>query len=415
MSKRRIVVTGMGMVSPIGNTVKTSWESLLEGKSGIRLIDAFDTTDFTTKIAGNVRNFDPTEYLSAKEARKFDEFIQYGVAAGVQAIKDSGLESDENLNRDRIGVLIGSGIGGLNFIESNHSQLLKSGPRRISPFFIPGTIINLVAGQLSIMYGYKGPSISAVSACTTSAHNIGLAMRLIAYGDADVIIAGGAECACTPLGLGGFAAMRALSTRNEEPEKASRPWDKDRDGFILGDGAGVLVLEELNHAKKRGAQIYAELSGFGMSSDAYHMTRPIEGGFGAAASMTYALKDANLNPDTVNYINAHGTSTPAGDAEEISAIKLALGDAANKVLVSSSKSMTGHLLGAAGAIEAIFSILAIKHNVAPPTINLDNPDEGCDLDLVPHHAKEAPINVAMSNSFGFGGTNGTLIFKRFNE
>lgn len=415
MSRRRIVVTGMGMVTPIGNTVKTAWESLIQGKSGIRLIESFDTSDFTTKIAGNIRNFDPTQYLSAKEARKFDEFIQYGVAAATQAIEDSGLQKDESLNKDRVGILVGSGIGGLNFIESNHSQLIKSGPRRISPFFIPGTIINLVAGQISIMYGYKGPSFSAVSACTTAAHNIGTGMRLIAYGDADVIIAGGAECACTPLGLGGFAAMRALSTRNDEPEKASRPWDKDRDGFVLGDGAGILVLEELNHAKKRGAQIYAELAGFGMSTDAFHITRPIEGGAGAAASMMHALKDAELNPDTVNYINAHGTSTPAGDTEEVSAVKTALGmDAAKRVMMSSSKSMTGHLLGAAGAIEAIFSILAIQNNIAPPTINLDNPDEGCDLDLVPHRAKEAPINVAMSNSFGFGGTNGTLIFKRFN-
>lgn len=412
MSKRRIVVTGLGIVSPVGSQVETAWKHLLAGKSGIQLIQAFDTSDFTTKFAGYVKDFDVAQYMSPKEARKSDAFVQYGVAAAMQAVKHAGLDSYEALDKDRTGVSIGSGIGGIGTIEANHRQLIQAGPRRVSPFFIPGSIINIAAGYVSIAYGYRGPNIATATACTTAAHSIGLAARCISYGDADVMIAGGAECAGTPLGIAGFAAARTLSTRNDAPERASRPWDRDRDGFVLGDGAGVLVLEEYEHAKKRGAPILAELVGFGMSGDAFHITRPSEGGVGAALAMKNALKDAGLKPEQVHYINAHATSTLVGDEEEAAAIKSVLGDAAKKVAISSTKSMTGHLLGAAGAIEAIFTILAIRDQIAPPTINLENPDEGLDLDFVPNVAKKMLIDVAVSNSFGFGGTNGTLVFKR---
>jgi len=412
VSKRRVVVTGLGIVSPIGSKVEEAWKALLAGTSGIRLIQGFDTSEFSTRFAGQVIDFDVTQYLSSKEARKCDTFIQYGVAAACDAVVSSGLDKFEYLDKDRVGVAIGSGIGGIGTIEANHRSLLESGPRRISPFFIPASIINMASGHVSIIYNFRGPNLAFATACTTGTHSIGLAARCIAYGDADVMVAGGAEHASTPLGLGGFAAVRALSTFNEAPEKASRPWDKARDGFVLGDGAGALVLEEYEHAKRRGAPILAELIGFGMSGDAFHITRPSEGGTGAAAAMQNALRDAGLNPSSVDYINAHATSTPAGDVEETLAIKLALGEAAYKVAMSSTKSMTGHLLGAAGAIEAIFTILAIRDQVAPPTINLDNPDEGCDLDYVPNVARKMPIEVALSNSFGFGGTNGTLVFKK---
>jgi len=414
VSKRRVVVTGLGIISPLGNTIELAWETALAGKSGIRLINSFDTSDFTTKFAGQIVGFDVTEHMSIKEARKCDTFIQYGIAAASEAVKNSGIEAYSDLNRDRVGVSIGSGIGGIGSIETNHSTLLNSGPRRVSPFFIPASIINMISGHVSIQYGYRGPNIALATACTTGTHSIGLAARLIAYGDADAMIVGGAECASTPLGVAGFAASRALSTRNDAPELASRPWDKDRDGFVLGDGAGVLVIEEYEHAKRRGAHIVAELIGVGMSGDAFHITRPAEGGVGAANAMIAALKDAGINASEVNYINAHGTSTPAGDAEEVMAIKLALGEtAAKQVAVSSTKSMTGHLLGAAGAVEAIFTVLAIRDQVAPPTINLVHPDIGCDLDFVPHVAKKMPIQIAVSNSFAFGGTNGTLVFKKF--
>lgn len=412
MSKRRVVVTGLGIISPIGNQVELAWKALLAGKSGIQLIRDFDTSEFSTKFAGLISDFDATKYMSAKDARKSDLFVQYGVAAAVQAVRNAGLDLYDGLDKDRTGVSIGSGIGGIGTIEANHKQLMQSGPRRVSPFFIPGSIINIAAGYVSIAFGYRGPNLAMATACTTATHSIGLAARCISYGDADVMIAGGAECAGTPLGLAGFASVRALSTRNDDPERASRPWDKDRDGFVLGDGAGALVLEEYEHAKKRGAVILAELVGFGMSGDAFHITRPAEGGVGAALSMKNALNDAKMNPEDIQYINAHATSTPAGDEEETAAIKLEFGPAAKQVAVSSTKSMTGHLLGAAGAIEAIFTILAIRDQVAPPTINLDNPDEGCDLDYVPNVAKKMRIDVAMSNSFGFGGTNGTLIFKK---
>ena len=412
MSKKRIVVTGLGIVSPIGNKIEQAWQALLAGTSGIRLIQGFDTSEFSTRFAGQVLDFDVTQYLSPKEARKCDTFVQYGVAAACDAVVDSGLDKFEGLNKDRVGVAMGSGIGGIGTIESNHRLLMESGPRRISPFFIPASIINMASGHVSILYNFRGPNLAFATACTTGTHSIGLAARCIAYGDADVMVAGGAEYASTPLGLGGFAAVRALSTFNEAPDKASRPWDKARDGFVLGDGAGALVLEEYEHAKRRGAPILAELVGFGMSGDAFHITRPSEGGAGAAAAMQNALRDAGLSATSVDYINAHATSTPAGDVEETLAIKLALGESAYKVAVSSTKSMTGHLLGAAGAIEAIFTVLAIRDQVAPPTINLDNPDEGCDLDYIPNVARKMSIEVALSNSFGFGGTNGTLVFKK---
>lgn len=411
MSKQRVVVTGMGMVTPLGLNVETTWQALLAGKSGVSLIEHFDASDISCQICSHVKDFDPLLFMPEKEARKKDTFVQYGIAAAIEAIQDSGLAVTTE-NAHRVGLAIGSGIGGLPMIEKYHGVLLENGPRRISPFFIPGAIINMIAGNLSIMYGMQGPNIAVVSACTTGTHNIGLAARMIAYGDADVMVAGGAEMATTRLGVGGFAAMRALSTRNDEPTKASRPWDKDRDGFILGAGAGVLILENYEVAKKRGAKIYAELVGFGMSADASHITTPHPEGLGAANAMRNALADANMNPEEVDYINAHGTSTPAGDELEVLAIKHCFGDHAYKLAVSSTKSMLGHLLGAAGSVEAIISILSMLHNVAPPTINLDHPSEGCDLNFVPHVAQQMAINAVLSNSFGFGGTNGTLLFRK---
>lgn len=411
MPRRRVVVTGLGLVTPLGNNVKDSWDGILAGKSGIAPLEHFDTSGFSTQFGGSIKGFDISEYMSVKDARKMDTFIQYGMAAAIQAVGDSGLECTEE-NAGRIGVAMGSGIGGLPMIETNHNVLKEKGPRRISPFFVPGSIINMISGNLAIRFGFQGPNIAITTACTTGTHNIGYSARTIAYGDADVMIAGGAEMATTPLGLGGFAAARALSTRNDSPETASRPWDADRDGFVLSDGAGVLVLEEYEHAKARGATIYAELTGFGMSDDAYHMTSPPEDGRGAAASMANAVKDAGLNPEQLDYINAHGTSTPAGDVAESRAVEKVMGDAANSVAVSSTKSMIGHLLGAAGAVEAVFSVLAIRDQVAPPTINLENPAEGCNLDYVPHTARDMKIDHALSNSFGFGGTNGTLLFSR---
>lgn len=414
MSKQRVVVTGLGLVTPLGLNVEDSWNAMLAGKSSISLIDHFDASDVSCKICSRVKNFDPLLYMSEKEARKVDAFVQFGIGAAVQAIQDSGITVTEE-NSHRIGLAIGSGIGGLPFIEKYHSILLESGPRRISPFFIPGALINMIAGNLAITYKMRGPNIAVVSACTTGTHNIGLAARTIAYGDADVMVAGGSEMASTKLGISGFAAMRALSTRNHEPEKASRPWDKDRDGFVLGDGAGVIVLESYEHAKRRGAKIYAELSGFGMSDDASHITTPHPEGLGASLAMNNALNDAKVNPHDVDYINAHGTSTPLGDELEVMGIKRTFGDHAYQLAVSSTKSMIGHLLGAAGAVEAIFCILAIRDQVAPPTINLDHPSEGCDLNFVPHQAQKRRIDIAISNSFGFGGTNGTLLFRRFAE
>ncbi len=413
MNKRRVVVTGLGMVSPLGLSVDSTWQAVLAGKSGVTVIDHFDASDLSCRICSRIRNFDPLPYMSDKDARKRDFFVQYGIAAAVQAIQDSALEVTES-NAHRIGVAIGSGIGGLPVIERSHSILLESGPRKISPFFIPAAIINMIAGNISIMYGMRGPNLALVTACTTGTHNIGLAARTIVYGDADVMVAGGAEMATTKLGISGFAAMRALSTRNDAPEKASRPWDKERDGFILGDGAGVVVLESYEHAKKRGAKIYAELVGFGMSADASHITAPHPEGLGAAMAMDNALMDAGMKPTEVDYINAHGTSTMA-DSLEVVAIKRSFGKHAYKLAVSSTKSMTGHLLGAAGSVEAIFCILAIRDQIAPPTINLDNPDEGCDLNFVPHRAQKMRIDAALSNSFGFGGTNGTLLFRQFTE
>ena len=412
MSRRRVVVTGMGMVSPLGNDVASTWAGILNGRSGIATIEHMDVSAFATRFGGSVKGFDVEQYLSAKEARKLDMFIQYGLAASFQAVTDAGLEVTD-ANRERIGIAIGSGIGGLTNIENNCKALAEQGPRRISPFFVPGSIINMVSGLLSIHLGLQGPNYSVATACTTGTHSIGMAARNIAYGEADLMIAGGSEMASCGLGIGGFAAARAMSTRNEDPVKASRPWDKDRDGFVLGDGAGILVLEELEHAKARGANILAELVGFGMSGDAFHMTAPPEDGSGARRCISNALKDAQLAPESIQYINAHGTSTPAGDVAEARAIKAVFEDHAYKLAVSSTKSMTGHLLGAAGAVEAIFSVLALRDQVAPPTINLDEPGEGCDLDFVPHTAREMPIEAVLSNSFGFGGTNGSLIFRRF--
>lgn len=411
MSRRRVVVTGLGIVCPVGNTVGEAWSAILAGKSGIGRITRFDASPLSSQIAGEVKNFDAGVYLTPKEARRMDRFIHLGMAAGIQAIKDSGLEIT-SANAERIGVNIGSGIGGLPMIEDTHNEVLKASPRKISPFFIPGTIINMIAGNLSIMYGLKGPNLAMVTACTTSAHCIGEAGRLIEYGDCDVMVAGGAEATITLLAVGGFAAARALSTRNDDPVTASRPWDKGRDGFVLGEGAGVLVVEELEHARRRGAKIYAELAGFGMSGDAYHMTAPQEDGEGAARCMSNALRNAGLNTEDIDYINAHGTSTPLGDLAETMAVKRCFGEHARKLAVSSTKSMTGHLLGAAGGVEAIFSVLAIHEQVAPPTANLHDPDPACDLDYVPNTARRLPIRAALSNSFGFGGTNGTLIFKR---
>jgi len=400
------------MLSPLGTDVPSSWEGILAGRSGIAPIEHMDLSAYSTRFGGSVRNFNVEEYLSAKEARKIDLFIQYGLAASFQAVRDSGLEVTD-ANRERIGVAMGSGIGGLTNIENNCKSLIEQGPRRISPFFVPGSIINMVSGFLSIHLGIQGPNYAIATACTTGTHCIGMAARNIAYGEADVMIAGGSEMAASGLGIGGFAAARALSTRNDDPQRASRPWDKGRDGFVLSDGAGALVLEELEHAKARGATIYAELVGFGMSGDAYHMTSPPDDGAGAARCIRNALRDASLNPEQVQYINAHGTSTPAGDLAEAMAIKSVFGDHAYALSVSSTKSMTGHLLGAAGAVEAIFSVLAIRDQVAPPTINLDEPDEGCDLDFVANQAKARPIDVVLTNSFGFGGTNGSLVFSRF--
>ena len=411
MSRRRVVVTGLGILSPVGNNIADTWSSIVEGKSGIAAIEHFDVSSYSTRFGGSVRGLDIDAYLSTKDARKMDLFIQYGMIAAMQAIADSGLECTDD-NAHRIGVAVGSGIGGLTMIEKNYDAIKQSGPRKVSPFFVPGSIINMISGNLSIKYGYKGPNISIVTACTTGTHNIGFSARMIQQGDADVMVAGGAEMATSQLGLAGFAAARALSTRNDDPQAASRPWDRDRDGFVLSDGAGVLVLEEYEFAKRRGATIYAELCGFGMSGDAYHMTLPSEDGSGAAASMQNAINDAGLNADQIDYINAHGTSTPAGDRIESLAVAKVMGDAAKQVAVSSTKSMIGHLLGAAGAVESIFAVLAIRDQVAPPTINLDNPDDGCDLNYVPHTAQERRIDVSMSNSFGFGGTNGTLIFQR---
>jgi 3-oxoacyl-[acyl-carrier-protein] synthase II len=412
MSERRVVVTGLGLIAPVGLDVASSWENILAGKSGIQPITHFEIEPFSVHFGGPIYGFDVEQYIPKKEARKMDAFIHYGIAAGVQAIRDSGIEISD-ANAKRIGVAIGSGIGGVTGIENGYGAYLKGGPRKISPFFVPANIINMVAGNLSIMYGLKGPNISIVSACSTGAHNIGDAMRMIQYGTVDMMVAGGAEMATSPTGLGGFAAAQALSTRNDDPQGASRPWDRDRDGFVLSDGAGVLMLEELEHAKARGARIYAELAGSAMNSDAYHMTSPSPNGEGAADCMRLALADAGINMDQVGYINAHGTSTPAGDVAETMAVKAAFGDHAYKLAVSSTKSMTGHMLGAAGGAEALFTVLALRDQVMPPTINLDNPDEQCDLDYVPHTAREAKLDVAISNSFGFGGTNGTLVFRRF--
>ncbi|HEX7341159.1 MAG TPA: beta-ketoacyl-ACP synthase II [Rhodanobacteraceae bacterium] len=411
MSKRRVVVTGMGLVSPVGNDVATAWASITAGKSGIGQITHFDATDFPTRISGEVRDFDPADYVAPKDIKKMDPFIHYGIAAGKQAIADAGLEVTE-ANADRIGVAVGAGIGGLHTIERTSIDYHERGPRRISPFFVPSSIVNMAAGQLSIMLGLKGPNIACVTACTTATHNIGLAMRMIQYGDADAMLAGGAEFATTGTAVGGFCSAKALSTRNDEPLKASRPWDRDRDGFVLSDGAGVLMLEEYEHAKARGANIYAELVGFGMSGDAHHMTGPSPGGEGPGRCMQHALNDAGVNPTDVQYVNAHGTSTPLGDVAEVLAAKTVFGDYAYKLMMSSTKSMTGHLLGAAGGVEAIFSILAIRDGIVPPTINLDNPSEDCDLDFVPHVARDVKLDIVVSNSFGFGGTNGSLVFRR---
>ncbi|MGZ8200716.1 MAG: beta-ketoacyl-ACP synthase II [Methylosarcina sp.] len=413
MSKRRVVITGLGAVTPLANTVPETWDGIINGKSGIGPIDSFDISPFATTFGGVIRNLDITQYISGKDAQRMDGFIHYGLAAGCQAFEDSGLEVNE-ANAERIGVAIGAGIGGITGIEECYALYEKSGPRRISPFFVPGNIINMISGNLSIKYGLKGPNFSIVTACATGTHNIGDAARLIQHGDADVMIAGGAErCTSSPTAMGGFISAKALSRRNEDPQAASRPWDKDRDGFVLSDGAGVVVLEELEHAKARGAKIYAELIGYGMSGDAYHMTTPSPGGEGAARCMRNALKDAGLNASQIDYINAHGTSTPTGDIGETQAMKSALGDHAYKVAVSSTKSMTGHMLGAAGGIEAVLTALSIKNQLAPPTINLENQDPECDLDYVPNTARNMKIEFALSNSFGFGGTNGTLVFKRY--
>jgi 3-oxoacyl-[acyl-carrier-protein] synthase II len=413
LSTRRVVITGLGAVTPLANNVPDTWDGIINGKSGISSIDSFDISAFPTTFGGVIRDFDISEYIPAKDAKRMDGFIHYGIAAGCQAIEDSGIEiTDENA--ERIGVAVGAGIGGVTGIEECYATYEKSGPRRISPFFVPGQIINMISGNLSIKYGLKGPNFAIVTACTTGTHNIGDAARLIKYGDADVMVAGGAErCTTSPTAMGGFAAARALSRKNDDPQAASRPWDKDRDGFVLSDGSGVVVLEELEHAKARGAKIYAEVVGYGMSGDAYHMTTPSVGGEGAARCMKNALRDAGLNVDQVDYINAHGTSTPAGDVGETQAMKAALGDHAYKVAISSTKSMIGHLLGAAGGIEAVLSALTLKNQVAPPTINLETPDPECDLDYVPNTARDMKIDIAISNSFGFGGTNGTLVFKRY--
>ena len=411
MIGRRVVVTGMGMITALGNTVEETWDNILAGKSGAAPIDTFDTSAFSTTFSASVRDLDTLQYLAPKDSRKMDPFIQYGMVAGIQAMEDSGFQVTEE-NAARVGCSIGSGIGGIGMIERATELVRSSGPRKISPFFVPGSIINMIAGHLSVKYGLQGPNLAIVTACTTGTHNIGIGARLISMGDADAMLVGGAEMATTPIGLGGFAAARALSKRNDDPQTASRPWDKDRDGFVLGDGAGVVMLEEYESAKARGANIYAELSGFGMSGDAYHMTLPPEDGRGAAAAMANAVRDAGVATDQINYVNAHGTSTQAGDGAESVAVEKLMGSDVGQVAVSSTKSMIGHLLGAAGAVEAIFSVLAIRDQVAPPTINLDNPSEGCRLNYVPHTAQEMKIQCALSNSFGFGGTNGSLLFSK---
>ncbi len=412
MFKRRVVISGLGIVSPVGNTVSNAWENIVSGISGITKITRFDASNFPSQIAGEVKDFDIHQYLPVKEARRMDTFIHFGMAAAIEAIKDAGIEDVTHLDAERIGVNIGSGIGGLPMIENTDAAYHAGGPRKISPFFIPSTIINMIAGNVSIMYGYKGPNIAIVTACTTATHSIGSSARMIEYGDADVMVCGGAESCITPLAVGGFAAAKALSVSNNDPASASRPWDIDRDGFVLGEGAGILVLEEMEHAKRRGATIYAELVGFGMSADAFHMTAPCDDGEGAARCMANALKNAGINTTEVDYINAHGTSTPLGDIAETIAVKRCFGDHASKLAVNSTKSMTGHLLGAAGGIEAVFSTLAIHHQIAPPTINLVNQDPQCDLDYIPNTARDMRINVVLSNSFGFGGTNGTLVFRK---
>ena len=411
MSQRRVVVTGMGMVSPLGNDMVSSWDGIVNGRSGIGEVTSFDASSFATRIVGEVRGLDIAQYVNPKDAKKMDAFIHYGMAAALMALDDSGLEITE-ANAERVGAIIGSGIGGILGIEQQTEKFIEGGPRKISPFYIPSTIINMLPGHLSIMKGLKGPGFSAVSACATSNHSIGMAMRMIQYGDADVMVAGGAERGSSPTSMGGFCSMKAMSTRNDDPTRASRPWDKDRDGFVMGDGAGILVIEEYEHAKARGARIYCELAGFGASTDAFHMTAPSEDGDGPARCMLSALKDAGLNIEQVDYLNAHGTSTPLGDLAETLAMKRAFGDHAYRMMVSSTKSMTGHLLGAAGGVEAIFSVLALRDDIIPPTINLDEPGEGCDLDYVPNVARQKRIDVALSNGFGFGGTNGTLVFRR---
>ncbi len=411
MSKRRVVVTGMGMVSPLGNDLASGWDGIVNGRSGIGPITSFDASTYPTRIAGEIRDFDVTRWVSPKDARKMDPFIHYGVAASLMAMDDAGLEVSD-ANAERIGAILGSGIGGILGIEETAVKLHEGGVRKISPFYVPSTIINMLPGQVSLLTGIKGPNFSAVSACATANHSIGIAMRMIQYGDADVMIAGGAERGSSPTSMGGFCAMKAMSTRNDDPARASRPWDAERDGFVMGDGAGILILEEYEHAKARGARIYCELAGFGASSDAFHMTAPSENGEGPARCMAMAFKDAGINADEVGYLNAHGTSTPLGDLAETLAIKRALGDHAYKTMVSSTKSMTGHLLGAAGGVEAIFSVKALETGVIPPTINLENPGEGCDLDYVPNTARDARVDVVVSNGFGFGGTNGTLVFRR---
>jgi len=416
VSKRRVVVTGMGIISPVGNTIESAWDAICNGRSGIAPLSAFDAKDFKTRIAGEIRDFDVQDYMSAKDARKTDTFIHYGVAASVQALCDAGLDSEnDGLDPERMGCALGAGIGGIATIEKTTEAYLSGGPRKVSPFFIPSTIVNMIAGNISIRYGFKGPNFAIVTACSTATHNMGCAMRMIQYGEADVMVAGGAEYSTSPTSMGGFSSARAMSTRNDDPERASRPWDVDRDGFVLSNGAGVMVLEELEHARSRGANIYGEMTGFGMSGDAHHITAPPADGEGAARCMKIAMNDAQLSPADIDYINAHGTSTPLGDRAESDAIKTAFGAQAYKVAVSSTKSMTGHLLGAAGGVEAIFSLLSIRDNMIPPTINLDQPGEGCDLDFTPHTARETRVRTAMSNSFGFGGTNGTLVFQQLQD
>ena len=416
MSQRRIVVTGLGIISPVGNTVESAWQAICNGQSGIGPVTEFDVSQLNTRIGGEIKDFEVTDYIEGKEARRFDKFMHYGLAASRDAMQEAGLLDESNgIDPERVGFSLAAGIGGIATIENTMMIYRDKGPRRVSPFYIPGSIVNMIGGVLSINHGYKGPNIGVVSACTTATHNIGMAARMIAYGDADVMVAGGAEYATTPTAMAGFISAKAMSTRNDDPTAASRPWDQDRDGFVLANGSGVVVVEELEHARRRGATIYAEIAGFGMSGDAHHMTAPPADGEGAARCMKIALKDAGVNPAEVDYINAHGTSTPLGDRAESDAVKTVFGDDAKRLAVSSTKSMTGHMLGAAGGVEAIFSLLAMRDGIAPPTINLDHPSEGCDLDYVPNTAREMPVNVALSNSFGFGGTNGTLVFKRLQD